>query len=107
MDTSGCPPGDGFYIGILLSMRKTKIFKIIPDMHKYEAVLFLDADIAITGPLEPIFLKVIEDDTRLHIKTDDYAPGNLTEAHSLNFWIYEDYTAEEMSYLVKFCHTSL
>jgi hypothetical protein len=100
MDTSRCAPGDAFCIGVLSSMRKTKIFEIIPDVNKYEAVLYLDADIAITGPLEPLFLKVIEDDTRLHIKTDDYAPANLTEAHSINFWSHEDYTAEEMAYLL-------
>jgi hypothetical protein len=100
VDTSRCPPGDAFCIGILSSMRKTKIFEIIPDMSKYEAVLFLDADIAITGPLEPIFQKVIEDGTRLHIKTDDYAPGNLTEAHSMNFWSNQDYTEEQLSKLV-------
>jgi hypothetical protein len=100
VDTSRCSSGDGACIGVLSSMRKTKIFEIIPDMDKYEAVLFLDAGIAITGPLEPIFLKVIEDTARLHIKSDDYAPGNLTEAHSLKFWSHEDYTEEEMSKLV-------
>jgi len=84
MDTSDCPPGNEFCIGVKSSMRKTKIFDIIPDINKYEAVLFLDVDVAITGPLEPLFLKVIEDNTRLHIKTDEYAPGNLTHAHSIN-----------------------
>ena len=100
VDTTQCPPNDAFCIGILSSMRKTKIFEIIPEMTKYEAVLFLDADIAITGPLEPLFLKVIEDGAHLHTKPDEYAPGNLTEAHSMHFFGNEDYTPEEMAQLV-------
>lgn len=50
------------------SMRKIEIFKV-PDIEKYDKILYLDADIVVTGSLAPIFDRVY-DSEKLYVKAD-------------------------------------
>lgn len=75
---------------VLSSMRKTEIFDVVIGIEKYAAAVFFDAATIICGPLQPIFAAVAQDASKLYVKRDEYAPGNLTAAHNM------DYTKEEL-----------
>ena len=58
------------------STRKTEIFKV-PDIQKYDKILYLDADIVVTGGLAGIFERVT-DTEKLYVKSDN---GSHTEIY--------------------------
>lgn len=49
------------------SFRKTALFELVPHLHDYDAVLFLDADIVVTSSLQPLFDAIKADPHALHV----------------------------------------
>lgn len=63
---------------VIASMRKTEIFDFL-EFHQYDRVLFLDCDIVIAGPLQPIFDLLQRDDVLyvVHEGTENSLHTNL------------------------------
>lgn len=81
------PPND---TAIQASRRKVECFQLIDDIEVYDRVLYLDCDIAVLGPLDPVLAPVLLPDT-LYTVTD---PADAADAG--HYFALDSSTPEEI-----------
>lgn len=76
------------------SMRKIDVFNALPSVVKYDVVLFLDCDIVVLGPLNPIFNGIKRPDMLYTCR--EHGPDH----HTHIFWSLGSYTREQLQTFV-------